>query len=100
MHLAGDPHAVDAAVAQAPGIGYRDPMKHELAALLQRRLDVIADHAWRDRDPAAHLQALAEVSTAISDWRKEHRTELDPRLRHFLANASYAKALDFIASED
>jgi hypothetical protein len=46
------------------------------------------------------LQALAEVSTAISDWPKEHRAELDPRLRHFLANASYAKALDFITAED
>lgn len=75
-------------------------MKHELAPLLQRRLDVIADHAWRDRDPAAHLQALAEVSGEISDWTKEHRSELDPRLRHFLANASYAKALDFITAED
>jgi len=75
-------------------------MKHELAPLLQRRLDVIADHAWRDRDPAAHLQALAKVSGEITDWTKEHRSELDPRLRHFLANASYAKALDFITAED
>jgi len=75
-------------------------MKHELAALLQRRLEVIADHTWRDRDPAAHLQALAEVSGEISDWTKEHRAELDPQLRHFLANASYAKALDFITAED
>lgn len=75
-------------------------MKRELATLLQRRLDVIADHAWRDRDPAAHLQALADVSREISEWTKEHRSELDPRLRHFLANASYAKALEFISSED
>ncbi|OYV05164.1 MAG: hypothetical protein CFE26_13015 [Verrucomicrobiales bacterium VVV1] len=75
-------------------------MKHELATLLQRRLDVIADHAWRDRDPSAHLQALADVSGEISEWTKEHRSELDPRLRHFLANASYAKALDFITAVD
>jgi len=75
-------------------------MKHELAALLHRRLDVIADHAWRDRDPAAHLLALAEVSEAITAWTKAHRSELDPRLRHFLANASYSKALEFIAADD
>lgn len=83
-----------------PDTGYRADMKRELATLLQRRLDVIADHAWRDRDPAAHLQALADVSREISEWTKEHRSELDPRLRHFLANASYAKALEFISSED
>ena len=100
MQLASDPSRVDPAVARALGIGYQVPMKHELAALLQRRLDVIADHTWRDRDPAAHLLALAEVSEAITVWTKEHRSVLDPRLRHFLANASYAKALDFIAAED
>lgn len=71
-------------------------MNHELATLLQRRLDVIADHAWRDRDPAAHLQALADISGRIAEWTREHRSGLDPRLRHFLANASYAKALDFV----
>lgn len=78
-------------------MNYPIPMKHELGTLLQRRIDVIADLAWRDRDPAAHLQALADVSGEITAWTKEHRTELDPRLRHFLANASYAKALDFIS---
>jgi hypothetical protein len=74
-------------------------MKHELTPMLQRRLDIIADHAWRDRDPAAHLQALADISQSLTDWTKQHRAELDPRLRHFLANASYAKALDFIATD-
>ena len=70
----------------------------ELAALLRRRLEVIADHAWRDRDPEAHLAALAEVSGAIDRWHREHAAQLPPRLRHFLEGASYEKALAWIES--
>ncbi|MFT4176817.1 MAG: hypothetical protein QM627_09170 [Luteolibacter sp.] len=68
-------------------------MLSELTSLLQARLDLIADHSWRDRDPAAHLQALAEISEKIHEWTRQHRTSLDPTLRHYLANASYQKAL-------
>jgi len=68
-------------------------MTDALVALLKRRLAVIADHAWRDRDPAGHLDALREVSEEIAAWTKAHRSELDPQMRHFLANASYDKAL-------
>ncbi|MFT3991676.1 MAG: hypothetical protein QM680_09740 [Luteolibacter sp.] len=69
-------------------------MVSELISLLHTRLDLIADHAWRDRAPAAHLQALAEVSGKITGWAREHRVSLDPTLRHYLANASYQKALN------
>lgn len=73
------------------------PNLDELAALLRRRLEVIADHAWRDRDPDAHLDGLKEASEAITRWVREHRAELDdPQLRHFLANHSYAKALAWV----
>jgi hypothetical protein len=68
-------------------------MNSELKSLLERRLEVIADHAWRDRDPAGHLGALREASEALSAWAREHRTEVDSQMRHFLANASYQKAL-------
>lgn len=64
-----------------------------LAELLRRRVAIIADHAWRDRDPAAHLEALKTVSEEISAWTQSHRTEVDAQLRHYLANASYQKAL-------
>jgi len=67
--------------------------KAMLIELLQRREAVITDHAWRDRDPEGHLEALKEVSIAISDWPGQHPDALDPRLRHYLQNASYAKAL-------
>jgi hypothetical protein len=65
----------------------------DLTALLHRRIAIIADHPWRDRDADDHLKALREVSEEISAWAHAHRTELDARLRHYLANASYQKAL-------
>ncbi|MGC4014030.1 MAG: hypothetical protein QM755_05850 [Luteolibacter sp.] len=73
-------------------------MQSELQTLLLHRLAVINDHAWRDRDAAAHLDALREASEALTEWTRLHRTEIDPQLRHFLANASYQKALAHIES--
>lgn len=68
-------------------------MTSELTDLLRRRVTIISDHAWRDRDAAGHLDALKEVSEKISAWTMAHRTEVDPQMRHYLANASYQKAL-------
>ena len=68
-------------------------MTVELIELLRRRVAIIADHAWRDRDAAAHLTALREVSEKIAAWTLAHRTEVDAQLRHYLGNASYQKAL-------
>jgi hypothetical protein len=67
-----------------------------LARLLQSRLAIIADHELRHRDPAAQLEQLRSVSESISAWQEACATSLPPRLRHFLANASYSKALDWI----
>ena len=75
-------------------------MISELTALLRRRVAIIEDHDWRDRDPAAHLQALKEVSESITTWAAAHRTQVDARMRHFLANASYQKALDHLEALD
>ena len=68
-------------------------MTTELTDLLHRRVAIIADHAWRDRDPAGHLAALQEVSEKISAWSVAHRSVVDAQLRHYLGNASYQKAL-------
>lgn len=78
-------------------IGCLRTMTADLANLLRRRETVIADHTWRDRDPAAHLDALKQVSEEISAWADAHRDQIDPRLRHYLANASFAKALAHLA---
>ena len=65
----------------------------ELIKLLHRREEIIADHAWRDRDPSGQLEALKQVSEDITAWSAAQTGPLDPRLRHFLTNASFAKAL-------
>ncbi|MBM3863526.1 MAG: hypothetical protein FJ385_06185 [Verrucomicrobia bacterium] len=67
-------------------------MHEELIGLLRRREEVIADHAWRDRDAAGHLDTLRQVSEAITAWAADHSGGLDPRLRHFLQQASFSKA--------
>jgi hypothetical protein len=68
-------------------------MHDDLIQLLRHRESVIADHAWRDRDAAGQLAALREVSEKISVWAETRQSQIDPRLRHYLANASFAKAL-------
>lgn len=68
-------------------------MTSKLIDLLRRRITIIADHAWRDRDAEGHLEALKEVSGEITAWTMAHRTEVDAQLRHYLGNASYQKAL-------
>ena len=75
-------------------------MRHpDLAEMLSRRLAIIADHEWRDRDPAAQLEALKQVSADINSWHAAHRGTLPARLEHFLQGASYSKALDFLQSD-
>lgn len=67
-----------------------------LGTLLQKRLAVISDHALREADPAAQLKALQEVSEAIEAEHQRLRGRLPGRLRHFLEQASYQKALAWI----
>jgi hypothetical protein len=71
-----------------------------LRALLRHRLDLIADHAFRDRDAAAHLEALKAVSEEISAEHQKHRAQLSPRLNHFLTQASFSKALEYLDSSE
>jgi hypothetical protein len=72
------------------------PTLDTLAVLLQKRLDVIADSELRTKDAEAHLTALREVSEAIDAEHQRLRSQLDGRLRHFLQQASYQKALEWI----
>ena len=71
-----------------------------LAELLKRRLAIISDTAFRDHNPQAHLAALREVSEAIEAEHLRLKPNLPPRLRHFLEQASYQKALDYICGQD
>jgi hypothetical protein len=69
---------------------------HPLEELLEERLRVIADHALRDRDAAAHLEKLKDVSLRLMAEQQRLTDELPPRLRHYLSQSSYSKALDWI----
>ena len=71
-------------------------MHPELQTLLRQRLAIIADHAFRDRDPAGHLEELKRISGLIDDYAKAHFREFDAKLRHYLSNCSYQKALDHL----
>ena len=75
-----------------------NPQFAALLSLLEKRRAVIADHAWRDRDSAAHLAALQEVSGALVAEHQRLRPQLPPRLQHYLTQCSYDKAAAWIAS--
>jgi hypothetical protein len=68
----------------------------QLATLLERRLAVIADTEWRDRDPDGQLAALSEVSEAINVFHQDHEAALPKRLKHFLEQSSFGKALEWL----
>jgi len=71
----------------------------ELAGALRERLEVIADHAHRDRDQAGHLQRLIEVSARLDALIAGlPGSGLDPQFRHYLDRRSYDKALAWIES--
>ncbi|WP_395750902.1 hypothetical protein [Prosthecobacter sp.] len=72
----------------------------QLRNLLQRRLDLIADHAFRDRDAAAHLEALKQVSEEIAAEHARLRAQLPPRLNHVLTQASFSKALEYLDNSE
>ncbi len=78
----------------------RMPDLAHLRSLLQRRIDLIADHEFRDRDAAAHLEALKTVSEEIMAEHERLRAQLPPRLNHFLTQASFSKALEYLDSSE
>lgn len=69
---------------------------HALAGALRERLAVIADHAARERDAAAHLERLKTVSEKIVRLQSQLPHPVPPRLAHFLQGCSYDKALAFL----
>lgn len=71
----------------------------ELELLLRERRRVIADHDWRDRDADGHLTALRDVSEKLSVLTASLDGSSPARLRHFLDNCSYDKALMFLTGE-
>ena len=70
-----------------------------LEQLLEQRLAVIADHAWRDRDAVGHLAALQSVSEQLLAEHERLRGVVPARLNHYLTQASFSKALEWIRSD-
>lgn len=68
----------------------------EIELLLRERLAVIANHELRDRDPSGHLEQLRAASTVLNREFQDQRGQLPPRLAHFMQQASYQKALEYI----
>lgn len=71
----------------------------ELIGLLEERIRVIGDAELRDRDPAAQLAKLQTVSESIMAFHAAHRSEVPPRLNHFLENCSFEKAREWAEAE-
>jgi hypothetical protein len=71
----------------------------QLADGLRARREVIGDHAWRDRDPASHLEKLKTVSEQILSLQSQIPAPLDPTLAHYLQRCSYDKALAFLETK-
>ena len=67
-----------------------------LESALRKRLDVVTDHALRDRDPAAHLEALKAAHRELESQVATLPPDTDPRLLHFLERQSYEKAVSFL----
>ncbi len=65
----------------------------ELRDALRERLDVIADHELRDRDPQAHLERLKSAASRLEAAIAQLPPQCDPELRHYLERQSYTKAL-------
>lgn len=72
----------------------------QLRTLLQRRLDIIGDHDLRSRAPEEQLKALQTVSNDLQSWHHQHRSILSARLNHFLTQASFSKALEYLDQQE
>ncbi len=68
----------------------------ELRDALRERLDVIADHKLRDRDPQAHLKRLKSAASRLDAAIAQLPLQCDPELRHYLQRQSYLKALAWL----
>ncbi len=66
-----------------------------LQALLEKRLQIIANTDLRDANPDEQLQQLIQVSQKITQWTEKNKG-IPQQLNHFLKQSSLNKALDFI----
>ena len=70
-----------------------------LREAVRARLDVVADHALRDRDSAAHLEKLKQAAARLDTLVSGLPSACDPMLRHYLERQSYTKALAWLEEQ-
>lgn len=75
-------------------------MHPDLQTLLLKRLEVIADRDFYERDPSGHLAALKDVSEKITAYNETQNEALDAKMRHYLTNSSFQKALDHLKKHE
>lgn len=68
-----------------------------LEQALRKRLSLIADREWFQRDASGHLEALKGISETISNLSTQLPQPVHPQLRHYLERCSYDKALAFLS---
>ncbi|MFZ4683417.1 MAG: hypothetical protein ACOYMS_13000 [Terrimicrobiaceae bacterium] len=66
---------------------------------VRTRLEVVSDHALRDRDPAAHLETLKQAAARLDALVAALPPDCDPMLRHYLERQSYTKALAWLEEQ-
>ncbi len=76
-----------------------EPQLKQLASLLEKRLQIISDQDLRVNHPEQQLKLLQEVSEGIAVLQSDLQGQIPPRLRHFLENCSYEKALSWIREQ-
>ncbi len=67
-----------------------------LHAALRQRVDIVADHALREHDPAAHLEAIKAAAAHLDSVVADLPPNIDPNLRHYLERQSYLKAIAWL----
>jgi hypothetical protein len=87
---------LDAAPPASSSSGIMSSYYDDLAQALRTRIAVIGDRDLRDRDPAAQLARLQEVSERIEALKRQLPADASSQLAHFLERASFDKALAFI----
>ncbi len=68
----------------------------KLKQMLNQRLTIIADHELRQLAPDEQLRQLQSISEQLQSFHNEQRAMLPQRLNHFLTQASYQKALEWL----
>jgi hypothetical protein len=71
-------------------------LHRRLHVAVKARLDLVADHGFRDRDAAGHLSALKSAAEKLDSEVARLPAKTDPMLRHYLERQSYTKALDWL----